>query len=476
MIEQKSTHKARTALLLALLALFAAAGAAAWLASQRGYLPTGQAAQTSTPAYQTTVTRRGDLALSISGTGAVVASQTVDLDFRVSGEVAELNVQPGDEVAEGQVLARLGSLAELELAVANQELAVRTARRALEDLRTGGPLALAQAKAASAAAEAAYAGAAADVHRPGDARCAPARTQEYYFAYLYAQQRVDEWEGYLADQDTGYSDSYILERLGPMRKGRNQAYYNYVFCQGYTDAEIQESQAAVELARVEMEQAQADYQTLQAVQGVDPRAVAVAQAELDAALLQLAKAQADLAGATLTAPISGTVMAVNGSAGDAVGAGVFITLAALDDPRVLVSVDETDLASFAAGCPAQVTFESLPGETFAGTVSRVSPALATVQEVGMVQGLVDLAGGERLAVGQTASVEITCQSANSVLYVPAQAVYRPAGQAAYVYVLDAQGRPERRVVTVGIETVASAEIKRGLAEGEPVVISLVEED
>jgi hypothetical protein len=42
-----------------------------------------------------------------------------------------------------------------------------------------------------------------------------------------------------------------------------------------------------------------------------------------------------------------------------------------------------------------------------------------------------------------------------------------------VYVLNAQGKPEKRAVELGIQTVASAEVKSGLSEGEKVIISQV---
>jgi hypothetical protein len=39
----------------------------------------------------------------------------------------------------------------------------------------------------------------------------------------------------------------------------------------------------------------------------------------------------------------------------------------------------------------------------------------------------------------------------------------------YVYVLNAQGQPEKRTVEVGLQTSASAEIRSGLNEGERVI-------
>ena len=39
---------------------------------------------------------------------------------------------------------------------------------------------------------------------------------------------------------SGYGHDYILENLNPLRKERDQALSNYTYCQGYTDAEIQD--------------------------------------------------------------------------------------------------------------------------------------------------------------------------------------------------------------------------------------------
>jgi multidrug efflux pump subunit AcrA (membrane-fusion protein) len=78
-------------------------------------------------------------------------------------------------------------------------------------------------------------------------------------------------------------------------------------------------------------------------------------------------------------------------------------------------------------------------------------------------------------MGTTAAVEVTCEQAKNALVVPAQALYQPKGQPAYVYTLDGAGQPVKREVVVGLKTVASAEITGGLSEGEKVITSQVEE-
>lgn len=450
-----------------------------WRKVQAGEITLGQATPAAGSAYKTTSVRRNDLSITISGSGTVITAQSVDLAFSVDGTLAELNVQAGDPVKQGQVLARLGDTAEIRQTILDQKLAVQVDQKALDDLLSGGFGALAQAQADQASAEKTYADAKTNLHQKGDPRCASSLTQDYYFQYLAAQKRVTEWEDYLGDPNTGYGHDYILQRLAPMTKERDQIYANMKYCEGYSDAEIASSQANLQLAKAKLEHATTLYTNLKDSSGVDPIAVAVAQATLDNAKLQLSKAQSDLAGTTITASLNGTVTAVNSKVGDEVSTAPWITLADLEQPQVQVNMDETDLQNFAVGCAAEVTFDSLPGETFPGEVTQVSPVLVSVNSTNMVQGLVELqkkqmASGKMLSVGLTASVEVTCKQAKNALVVPAQALYEPEGQSAFVYVLNKLGQPEQRPVVVGLRTVASVEITSGLSEGEKVITSPIE--
>jgi HlyD family secretion protein len=477
---QKRPKKRKGFLLLALaLVVVVGIGMTFWQKVQAGEINLVQATPTATSAYKTTTVRRSDLSLTISGSGTVITAKSVDLAFSIEGTVSELNVELGDTVTQGQVLATLGDTAEIKQTILDQKLAVEVAQKTLDDLQSGGAGALAQAQADQATAAQAYAVARSNVHYKGDPRCAVSKTQDYYFQYLSAKKEVDLWEGYLNDGTSGYGHDYILQTLTPLRKTRDQALGNYTYCQGYTDEEIQSSQANLQLTKAKLDYTTGVYANLKTSGGVDPVALAVAEATLKDAQLQLSKAESDLAGTTITAPMNGTVTAVKGSVGDDAGTSTFITLSDLEQPQVQVNIDETDLQNFATGCAAEVTFDSLPGETFPGIVTQVSPILVSVNNTNMVQGLIELqkkqmASGKMLSVGLTAAVEVTCSQAKNALVVPAQALYEPEGQSAYVYVLNTQSQPEKREVVVGLKTVASAEITRGLSEGEKIITSQIE--
>ena len=75
----------------------------------------------------------GDLVNDISINGSLVFPDRDTLSFGVQGTVAEILVEDGDRVEEGQPLARLDSEtgAGLEKAVAQAEIALRSAEEAL---------------------------------------------------------------------------------------------------------------------------------------------------------------------------------------------------------------------------------------------------------------------------------------------------------------------------------------------------------
>jgi multidrug efflux pump subunit AcrA (membrane-fusion protein) len=96
---------------------------------------------------QGAVARIGDLTLSVSGTGELVAVSETGLGFQDYGELVELNVHIGDQVQAGEVLARLHidqSPAERAANLTNTELEVLKAQLNLDQLYDSAQIASAQ--------------------------------------------------------------------------------------------------------------------------------------------------------------------------------------------------------------------------------------------------------------------------------------------------------------------------------------------
>lgn len=458
--------------LLATCILLGAAGAVVmWSTVSQ---PDAAAAQT----YTTEPVRRGDLTISVSGSGVLAAGTTLDLAFPVSGTVSAINVRVGDKVTAGKLLAALDNADELKVAVQTRELELAGAQKALQNLLSGSGEALAQAQLDLGEARAALADAQKGLRQKGVGRCDKNTTETYYYAYIDAQRRVNEWESYLSG-GSGYGEMYILQMLRPMRKERDLAYINWKYCEGYTGEEIDTSAAGVQLAKARVDQAEAAYEKLKASSGLDQDQVALLEAKVADARAQLAVAQANLAGIELEAPIDGTVISVSGNVGEPSGTETFITLADLDHPQVTFSIDETDLQGLKQACPATVTFDALPDKTFSGKVSEVAPELSSSGEAAVVDGsltldAVSLPAGRTLMLGQHASVEIICEQAKRVLLAPVDALHTNADGTTFLYVLNAAGVPEKRDVEAGIRDSAFVEIRSGVSMGEHVVVGNVQ--
>lgn len=94
------------------------------------------------------IATNGDLTVSVSGVGELVAVSEVDLGFQQGGVLAELLVAPGDAVKSGDILARLQvnhSQSELAASLASAELAAILAQQALDDLYASADTVAAQA-------------------------------------------------------------------------------------------------------------------------------------------------------------------------------------------------------------------------------------------------------------------------------------------------------------------------------------------
>ena len=257
-----------------------------------------------------------------------------------------------------------------------------------------------------------------------------------------------------------------------------QAEYNLARAQE-TLAEIEAGSDPSDVSRAKAQVAQAEYnlakaqETLTEIEaGADPDEIEVAEADLISAQASLEEAQATLSAATLVAPFTGTVTSVGASAGDTVSSNtVVVTLANLQEPRVLFWVEETDLTSVAPGNAVNVVFEALPDYTFPGEILSIDPALVREGNVSAIQARasIDLAAHPvNLLSGMNADVEVVAAEARNALLVPVQAL-RELGPDQYaVFVVQSDGELELRPVEVGLQDFVNAVILSGLEAGEVV--------
>jgi HlyD family secretion protein len=92
-------------------------------------------APTASP-YSTSTVRRGDLTVTVSATGTLAPTHTVDVGIEVSGTVSAVEVDYNDRVQVGQVLARLDP-SKLQAQVQQSEAALAAAKANVLQARAG---------------------------------------------------------------------------------------------------------------------------------------------------------------------------------------------------------------------------------------------------------------------------------------------------------------------------------------------------
>jgi multidrug efflux pump subunit AcrA (membrane-fusion protein) len=220
--------------------------------------------------------------------------------------------------------------------------------------------------------------------------------------------------------------------------------------------------------------------------------VAADRASIDNAQGQLDTAQTNLSGTILTAPVAGTVSAVNGEVGEtssgssgssssssassstasagSAGSG-FVTLTDLTTLQVIAGFSETDAAKIALGQPATVTFNALPNQQLQGKVATIDINSVVVSNVVTYNVTVSILNPPAtVKPGMTANVAVTTAKRDAVLTLPSSAI-SGTGSSATVQLQQPGGKTVARTVTIGLRGDTAVEIMSGLNAGDTIVIS-----
>jgi len=446
-----------------LFVVLAAGGATAWyfLGGPGSAFITPAAA--ATPDYHTATVRQGDLKISGTGTGTLIASQSVDLSFSVSGALTEVDVKVGDHVTSGQVLAKMGNSESLQAAEAAAEVTYLTAEQALTTLQQNANVSLAQAYQDWLTDQQTYATDLDKQQHTTIQRCSKAVNTSDTVALANANKKLQQESAW----EPG-SDDWITAR-----NDYDTALANYTYCMGYTADEKTNASSALEVAQVTLQQAETKYNTLKAASGIDPSALALAEATAKAAETKLAEAKKNLDGTILTAPMDGVVIYLAASVGTIFDTSKFITIADLSQPTVQISLDATDLSKLATGYQANVVFDALPDQVFSGQVIQVQPQLVTSGSYTVAQGLVLLDSSsaktlETLPLGLSASVEVISKEVQNAVLVPNEALKSLGDKQYAVFVVGDDGTLRLTPVQIGIADATYTEVTSGLKVGEVV--------
>ncbi len=368
----------------------------------------------------------------VSAEGRIVPLKDTDLAFLLGGEVVEILVSEGDEVAAGEPLIRLidtdqqlavqqaeaglmqaqanlqtaeAGLGQAQASLESAKLGVTAAEVQLDILTadlTAEQLAVqeSQVDVAEASITQASGNRAAVLEGPtaGQIAAAEAQVQAAQAALLAPRNRLDQLQRDGADED----------QIRQAQLAYNAAVANVQAAQanladlqaGATSGQQQAANAGVSAAVAQRDAAQANLNlSLAGPQAEQVRVaeVGVEQAELQVSTAELAvqqaevqvqnaqngvaeaeaavdAAQAALDKTVLTAPFAGTVATVDAKIGQVATPGIPVVSIADFSGWQIETTDLTELnvVSVRRGLPVEVTIDAFPGEALAGTVTDIA--------------------------------------------------------------------------------------------------------
>jgi HlyD family secretion protein len=344
----------------------------------------------STPEGTEEVAPLEPVASVVSATGEVRPVTWTTLSFETSGQVVDLLVEEGEQVEEGDVIARLDG-ADLEAELNQNEAALALAEANLAEAKAGPrEEEVAAAKQALAAANARTAAAAAR----RDAlysQITEAQIEEAEHAVYQAQQDLEDLQGAMGGLlawAEEYGDRWEAgDKRNRLSAGEMLAYQielaelELAAAQAHLDdlldgpdpdlVRIENARIWIASAQAQVEQARLDL----LMAGPLPQNVAVSEAKVDQAKADIELIKARMGQLELTAPFAGTVTEVFIDANEFTNAGQAIDqIGDLSSLRIeTTDLNEIDVARVKLGDKVIVTFDALPGVEVDGKVIRIAP-------------------------------------------------------------------------------------------------------
>lgn len=374
---------------------------------------------------------RRDIATFITLDGQIAPLQQSTLSSTQSGTVAEVLVNEGDPVRQGQLLAHLDD-SQLRAQLAANEALVSQSKAKLNSSQIQAPISSQQYSGAVSAAE-------------QNLQQAQNRV-ETDVAALKNAQLVYRSNAQLASQ--GYVAQTTLEQSRAAYVAAEQELHN-------ARQALLPAQAAVQTARTNVKQTQVDQATIQ------QNDAALQQAEANVEFLQTQIRQS-----SIYAPFDGIVTARLLDPGAFAGPSQpIVSVAQLDHVYVNANVPDEDLGYVQPGTAATFVTPSVPGQVFHGAIFDVN-AVPTTGTLSYRARLRQANPGLRLRGGMLVTVSVQKEGRKNAVVVPLTAIFQtPQGTGVYTV---AGGKAKLLPVHVGIETDVLAEVS-GIAPGTVVI-------
>lgn len=234
--------------------------------------------------------------------------------------------------------------------------------------------------------------------------------------------------------------------------------------------------SADQIAAAEANLAQADAELDSLQDGPSTAQVVAAETAVEQARISLQRAINNLEEATLLAPFSGVITAVNVNEGE-VANGILVEMYDPDSLEAVLEVDEVDIGKISVDQPAVITLEAWPDVEIMGEVASIAPeAISNASTLVVYQVYLSL-GQTELPVlsGMTANADLLTADDEEVLLVPNAAINADRSTGTYsvnLVTTDSNGdeQIEEVEVAIGLRDGNYTQITDGLNEGDQLLV------
>lgn len=465
--------------------------------------------------YVTSVVSTGSVITSVSGSGQIESSDTVNINAKASGDVISVPVKVGQEVQRGQLITSIDSR--------DARIALETAQLSLDKLKTPNTLSVLQKENSTAKAY--------------------DDSWNNISSFVVDMQTVVTGMESLDNGYLGYQNKMLLSKTGKSKLDLSeQAYWDAknsldstvsfykTLSRSSSNSDVEKlTSQALDTARVisnavKLTQASFDYASndlnqsgttatatnqkdlttfttsvnsyvnsiTSNVNSIEEGKQSLADTLSPADPLDLRQAQLSVEtkqnaynDCFVRAPFDGIIATLTAKVGQSASGSIGTLIA--KQKIVKIALNEVDIAKIKLGQKATLTFDAIDGLTITGKVDGIDSVGTVSQGVVTYNVLISLdVDDARVKPGMSVSATIITNTAADVLVVPNSAI-KSQGGTSYVEVFDAplavaiagvQGSvsgtlPKQVEITTGLVDDTSTEIISGLKEGDIIVTKTI---
>lgn len=482
-----------------------------------GYFSFNSLFKNETDGYITEKISRGEVLQEVSETGSIRATENINLSFKSSGRIESINVNVGNNVKAGDILAKIETSqlaiqlkdARAALVVANSQLdkilngstpedikitedARNSAQQDLNNEYGDATTLLDDAyikiynsfTTANSIQGSYFSTSDQEGIKVQDSKKKISDSMEDVKFYLDKAKVVNSDHN---DIDTALSKTIIdlnnvANSLKIIRDVCDQGiYYSNVSSADKTSIDTQRgyintaltnitgSQQTINSYKIALEKAESQLAFKKAParpEDVDSYRAQVSQAQSKIDLLEQQTSDN-----YLRSPINGKITKINNDPGEVISANsTIISLLSINPFQIKADIYEQDIVNVKIDDVVKINLIAFPKDTFLGKVVLIDPAEKIVDNVVYYEVTIDFSNqAEGIKSGMTADIVIETNKKENVLVIPKNAIEKIDGKD-MVQVIKKK-KVENREITTGLEGNYYYEIISGLSEGEEIVLS-----